>query len=230
MKKTINKLCLLLTLVMVSSSSLLFAQQELEPFDEIFMRGNIKVYLVKGGENQISIDKYESSEVTVEVDRGVLKIKRKKLLNYKKYEKPPIRVDITYTQLRRLKAQAGAEVRHKGTITSDQFRLEFGSGAGGEFDIVASDIKVEAKEGAVLVLEGESESVEFKATTGALIEAYDLKSNYTYVRASTGAQAEVTAAKIIEASAHTGGEIDYKGSPEKVKITDKLGGEVSRRG
>ncbi|MEM1322416.1 MAG: head GIN domain-containing protein [Bacteroidota bacterium] len=229
MKNTVKNWGFLLSLLAISFSTL-SAQQSLEPFDEVYLKGNIKVYLQEGEDYQVDVDKYDDSKLSITVDRGILKIKRKKLLNYKQYEDEPIRIDITYKRLRGIKATAGTQVRNVGTIKGDQLEVDFGSGAQGKLELDVNDLQAEASEGAQLRLRGRSESVRVKVATGAQFEAFNLDSEYAYVKANTGAQAEVTANKAIEASAHTGGQIDYKGSPDKIDISDNLGGDITRRG
>lgn len=221
MKK--NSILLFLCLAISFTS---FAGHKLDgPFDEISVNGKIDLILESGEEEAIEIFNDEE-KINFEVRQGALVIKRKERWKYSSYKRA-IKVVVTYKTLRKISAEAGAEVRSGQVLqTADALRLSFGSGASAELEIDVKDLEASAGEGAVLELEGYAEESNLQASTGGVIEAFDLNTDRVYVKANIGGTAEVSVGTRLEARAHTGGVIEYRGDPEKVSISSELGGRV----
>jgi len=230
MKMSIKSIAFLLLLFSIGNTNALTAQADLEYFNAIDLRGNLEVNLAYGSETGVDIDKYDWSKVSLEVNGGVLTIKRKKPFKIKEYEDDAIKVTITYNKLNSIKARAGAKLRADHTLNSQHLHLDLNSGAEARLTIEAGELEASASEGAQIQLRGKVESFEAKVATGAQIEAYRLESEYAYIKAVTGGEAEVHASEMIEASAHTGGQVDYRGNPKKVRVNDRLGGDISGNG
>jgi len=222
MKKISLLLCLCLAFA-ISSFAIVHLD---DPFDEIRVNGKINLILESGEEGSVDIP-MDDEKVDVEVKEGVLVIKRKERWKYSSYKKA-VKVVVVYKEkLRSVSAYAGAEVSSRNALlTAEAFQLDFGSGAVAELEVGVEDLEVSAGEGAVLELEGTATEFQVRATTGGQVEAFDLKAERVYARANTGGQVEVTAEKAIEATAHTGGHIAYRGDPERMNISDELGGRV----
>ncbi len=196
-------------------------------FDALQITGNLEVVLIHGTENIVEIEEDGSDEVRLEWQGDVLRIKRPKLYDWTKYgDDSSIRLRVTYTQLSALKASAGAQLITSDTITTDDLHLRFGSGATGKLSIQTENVKVQVLEGAKLHLRGRTERQEVNVATGGMYHAYQFDAERSYIKASTGSLAEVVALEKLDATAHTGGEIQYKGNPERLRVSDKLGGEV----
>lgn len=216
-------------LVFTLSLTVAFATDytNLSHFDELIVSGSLDVQLVEGDETSVSIDE-DDGNIEVTVKSGVLKVKRKKLYDYKQYEKP-IDVVITYKKLRTIEARAGSEVVTKSALKASQCRLRFSSGAQGRLNLDIDDLQVNVIEGAHLQLKGTTQSQRAKVATGANLDASDLECDRTYIKATTGGEAEVVANKALDANATTGGGIEYSGNPGEVRIKDNFGGDVDRR-
>ena len=65
--------------------------------------------------------------------------------------------------------------------------------------------------------------------TGGVSDAVFLESEEAYVRARTGGEAKVRASKFIEARSSTGGQIYFRGNPQKTDLGSSLGGTVEFR-
>ncbi len=196
------------------------------PFDELRVNGKIRVTLEPGDENAVEISE-EEDKVLVEVKGGVLVVKRREMWKYGSYKKY-IDVLVVYKdKLRRISADAGAEIKSKQKVVSaDALRLSFGSGATGDLELELEDLEVSCGEGAELELRGFVEELTARGSTGGLLDAFDLQAKRVYARANTGGQLEVNVLEVLEANAHTGGRIDYRGDPEKTTISNELGGKV----
>ncbi len=193
-------------------------------FDQIIATGIIEVTLQQGNEEKLVLvtNDFDRDDVKVMVTEGVLKIFVVKSL----IKDAKIEVFVTYKQLRRIKANTGASVSSENIIEIDKLDLKANSGARIELELQVNDLHARLAEGAQIQLSGTTESQDITASSGANFYGFELTSDYTYVNANTGGRAEVIANKSIEATANTGGRIEYKGDPETIKIKDYLGGEI----
>ena len=226
MKKISNSF---LAFLFIATSLTAFANptiHHLDPFDEISVSGNVNVYLESGNEESVEISE-KNHKISVEVSRGVLKIKRKKPLKIKEYKDEAIDIKITYRKLRRIRGASGSTISNSEAIKGDQLKLDFHSGAQGRMLVNVNDLDLSVSEGAQLKVKGKTVSQSASVSTGAVLSAHRLDSDRTYVKANTGGNANVVANELLEAKASTGGNIDYEGNPRKVKIKDTLGGNVS---
>lgn len=198
-----------------------------DPFDEIYVTGNIEVKLEKGEENKIElyVDGMPYDKVSVKVQRGVLRLR---VLESWMYRDEIIRVYITYKDLRGIRANAGAIVESESLIEADEFIVRATSGAQIELSIEANKIEGGASEGGILELEGSADSQDMQVSTGGQYDGLLLDVNTTYIRSNTGGQAEVVAIDLLEAYANTGGSIVYKGDPKKKNVKTVIAGEVRR--
>lgn len=200
----------------------------LDPFDGVVVTGNIELTITKGENESMEVER-DFSKLRFDVLNGVLRLKRRKLYSIREYEDDPIYITLTYRDIRSLKATAGANVRSRETVEADLLSLRFGSGAHGKMDLKVTELSVSVNEGAQLKLRGQVDSQNTAVTTGAILDARDMESQRAHVRASTGGEAEVNVVEYIYANANTGGDIEYDGEPEKVRLKDSLGGDVSPR-
>lgn len=199
--------------------------KNLEAFDEVAVKGNIRLILKAGDIEKLEVEDRDD-EISASVDGGILRIKHRKLLNYKSYEGRAIDVYVYYVTLRKIRAEAGARVKCSEVITTAVLDLDFFSGAQASLDIKAEEVKTTVGQGAELELEGDVMELHAKANSGGQLEALRLRTQRVYVKASTGGEAEVYAEKYIEAEASTGGAVRYKGDPEKEKLDDHLWGDI----
>ncbi len=200
-------------------------RRTLAAFDAISVTGNIDLILEEGETEEATVYAHGIPEdkVKVKVERGTLKFK---LLNSVFYKDDEVEVRVTYKKLRGVKGQAGAYIRNKGVLTSDHLKVVANSGATIKLDVETNAIDGSASEGGVLELEGKTGSQNASAVTGGQYDSVDMQSERTYVRAGTGGQAIVNASEVLEASANTGGVIEYEGHPKDKTVKKLLGGTV----
>lgn len=214
--------------VFLCQSIVVHASKSLAPFDEIVATGNVLIDLVEGDEEAIKIKKGED-QIKVDVNAGVLRIRRKKMYDFKIYKKDEtIKVKVTYRQLRSITGNAGAEYTAARALTGDQLKLNMNSGAGGEFKVSVNALKLQASEGSQLAANGTTNTLDVRTSSGAKIDAYGVKSERTYVKAHTAGEARVIAPQYLEAAASTGGVVTYKGKPDEMVIKEDLGGKVEK--
>ncbi len=228
--KAIAKMILIGCLAISFNISNVNAQDDvrsLRSFDEIVITGRIEVELQQGeeGKAEVYTRNVSPDNVTIEINRGILKLGRFNTL-WKKDE--DVRIVITYKQLRSIKAHAGAKVNAKSIIEGDKLKIRSNSGAEMELELQMKALDATVSEGATLELSGQVETQEVKAFTGGQYKGFDLQCKHTYVTSNTGGEARVVALESLEAKGNTGGSIRYKGDPEEKHTKTILAGDIAR--
>ena len=227
-KKTMKHLLLVLALFCGIQTTQAQKIINLESFQKILIKGNLEVKLIQGDQPSLRIERGEDHRVSYEFQNGQLIIKHSELFKYKSYRDFPIQVELTYSELNKIDVRAGAKVRANESIAGIRLDIHLGSGAQLKADIQTEKVDVDVAEGAVADLTGRVKRFTGIAASGGRMEAFDVDSEDTRVRANTGGVVEVTAFKSLDAQAHTGGEISYRGKPDQLVINDNLGGSVKR--
>ncbi len=202
-------------------------ERKLSPFDAVSVTGNIEVILKKGTEETAKISTWGINEddVNVFVKRNVLKLQLLKSL-FDDDEK--VTIYVTYTTLRGLKANAGSLVYSDEPLNGDKIDIKVTSGARVDMDIQFNALEANVTEGGILELAGTVESQNVTVGTGGQYQGLDLDCSRTYVRANTGGQATVVANESLDASANTGGSVEYSGDPDERYTKSLLAGEIRR--
>lgn len=219
----INTLLLLATFSLGAQDS-----TSLETFNGISVLGNIHVTLEKGEKPQAIIETYDISEdaVSVFVKNGVLRLQ---LLKTIFNDCKDVNVTVIYTdELELIKANAGAEITSKEVITSKDLEIRANAGAEIDLEIAVESLDVHSGEGAEVELSGNTQHQYAMAMTGGEYDGLDLQCEETDVRANTGGQAAVLAFKSLDASANTGGSIEYQGKPDSKSINSAITGKIRR--
>ena len=225
--KTISRVTLALAFFFVLSNTYAQDERKLDYFDAITVVGDVELVLIAGEEAKafITAEGISEDDVTVYVKGKTLKIQ---LIEGLFHDKDHARVEVTYQQLRALKASAGAKAFSSATITGDQLDLRASSGAQMDLAVEVNALVATATEGAVIEIEGSTETQEVTTSTGGQYRGLDLQCDRTYVRANTGGQAEVVANKRLDANANTGGQIDYTGDPEEKNTRSLISGGIQK--
>lgn len=224
--KRISSFSLFLVLVL---SGQLYGQSDIElrPFDAVSAIGKIQVTLIPGEQEhaELTVRGIPEDQVTIKVDRGTLKLKVLKSIFYKEDE---VKIVVTYRTLREIKAQAGAHIFTQQVVESDKLTVKANSGANIDLQVTVNAIEGSAAEGGVLKVSGKTISQQASATTGGRYLAEQLTSERAYAKASAGGQVIVNASELLEASANTGGIVEYEGSPQETTVKTVLGGTVRK--
>lgn len=198
---------------------------QLDYFDEIVATGAVNITLQKGTNLAavVKVDKIDVDDVNISVSEGVLKIEVLRSLIKKN---PTIDVVVTCGKLRRIKAQAGADIESNEVFVGDLIELRANSGAEIELKVEVNKLEAHASEGSHIKITGKTQTQDIRSSSGANIAALQLDCDNTYANANTGGIAKVVAKQNLEASANTGGVVKYKGKPAKTKMKELLSGKV----
>lgn len=217
-----------LSVLIILLGTLVNAQEsgirEIKPFYEITAFGNLDIELVKGEKESVEIfpGNYEIDDVITDNDETELKVKlNSKILN----KEVNIRVKVTYTEIRKITANGGADVWCKEKLTGNKLWLDAASG--GTINLVAEveDIEAKVNSGSTISLQGKANTIDATANSGGIISAFELECKSGIAKSNVGGKIKITTTEKIEANA-TSGYIGYKGNPDKVYVKDSLGGTV----
>ncbi|MCB0638622.1 MAG: DUF2807 domain-containing protein [Lewinella sp.] len=199
--------------------------RQVGPFDQLIVTGKLDVTLEAGDAEEVIIDALNLNEddVNLTLRDGELKVG---LVDGWFRDDSRVRVTVRYRSLNRIRAQAGAVLASHNMITGDRLEIKASSGAEVRLEIEADVLEAGAAEGAQLELTGQVNTQYVTANTGGEYDGDRLEADRTEVRANTGGEAWVIARTYLDASAHTGGEVFYKGDPEEKYTKSNLAGEI----
>jgi hypothetical protein len=199
-----------------------------DPFDELRISGMIDAVLVPSDREEVIFEVRGAKEDILDIEHRGDEL-RLSLINRIYEPDVYVRAEIHYKELNYLRAFAGAEVRSDAPLRSGD-NLEVRSSAGAEvyLEVTAQKLFVAVSEGGSIALTGSADDLEVSAQTGGIFDGVNLTSRTAYARAALGGEATVYATERLEARTNTGGEISYRGDPEKIYTKTFLGGNVRR--
>lgn len=214
--------CLLLSLKVQAQKEV-----QVENFDQVSAIGSITMHLEAGDANKVVlyVDGIPEKEIEVKVTKGVLRIQ---VLNGFLYKNEIVKAYVTYKSLRSVRANAGAKIDCKETLSADLFSASVSAGGQLDLSLDVKSLDASASEGGQLNLKGKAVSQEINASTGGVCRCSDLIGEKASVKTSTGGRAEVQVTELLEASANVGGEILYYTDPKEKRVKQFLGGDVRK--
>jgi phage baseplate assembly protein gpV len=202
-------------------------------FHAIKVSNGIHLYLAQGNEEAVAVsasDKNMRDRIKTEVEDGVLKIY---FDNYGWHfwddYKRNLKAYVSVKTLDALHASSGAQVDVDGALTGDRMSMHFSSGANFNGKVAVGSLKVEEGSGAETNFSGTASNLKVQASSGSSFKAYDLQTDSCDASSSSGASLKITVNKELSASAHSGGQIYYKGTGLIREVSTSSGGEVSKR-
>jgi len=198
-----------------------------DDFTGVKVSSGIDLYIKQGRKNQLTVEADENLHdiIITEVKGGILKIYTERSIWRAKARK----VYLTVTSLEELKATSGSDVYSQNTLKVKDLIVSTSSGADMRIEVDADNVTSSSSSGSDLRITGKSNTHEAKASSGSSIHAYGLESKDVTAKVSSGADIGVYASESINARASSGGDIRYKGSPEKVYKKSSSGGGISSR-
>lgn len=223
MRKTILSLALLLF-----GLSMLHSQNRItvpiDDFIELHVSGRIDAELIPSESDEVVITSRngQPQEVNVEQKNGKLIIRTRPRID----KQDEIGVKIPYNKLEYIEASAGAVINSARDLEAKDIELLANTGGKIELSLKAENIEAKITQVSDIILYGTTKTQDITVNTGGNYLAYDLESEDSYVKATGGSQAKVTASRKIEATANTKGYIGYVGDPVSTYVKTSLGGEI----
>lgn len=196
-------------------------------FNAVKAQTGLVVYLKKGTKESVRVvvsGNIEPKDVNTEVSGGILKIS----IDDGSFNNIDVKVYITYVDVDRLMVNSAATIFSENVIKAS--RLTLTATSSGTIDIQAEVDQLEASAGSAgeIELKGKAESAVIEAASAGEVDAYDLVVNTLKVKAATAGSAKVTVVKEIEARATTGGDVRFRGNPERSNTSSSTGGSVKK--
>lgn len=217
---------LVFTLMFVTSFC--FAQEKvtmnLGDFHSLKTYRGLQVELIKSDASKVVIDGNKSSEVTVKNNNGTLKIS---MSITHTFSADDVMVYLYFKDnINLIDANEGSHIFSDEVLKQDKITCKAQEAGRIKLELDTDQLDVTVVTGGEIKLKGVSKNQNIKANTGGIYKGAALNTEYTNVTSNTGGMAKVTASKLVDASANTGGIINIEGEPEEVKKSESLGGYV----
>lgn len=200
-----------------------------EPFTEIEVGSGIEVRIQQGATAAVAViaDDNIARHVVTEVDGKVLKIS---FANFSFVSGTEIRVDVTATDLQKIRSGSGASVRTDGVLNQPRIHLEASGGSTIDAEIETEFLSAETNAGSTIELGGKALRSTFSSAGGSTIEAGDLLSNEIETDASSGSSITVQPVLSLTAEASSGSSIYYTRIPKnELSQKEHSGGTISKQ-
>jgi hypothetical protein len=223
-----NRLFIIIILL-VGSAVTVSAQdtesRSLSDFSELSVGEAITLKLIPGNKNEavLKVRNIDLEDVLTNVSGGRLKVE----LKGSHHGNIDVEIRLTYVTIDAISVSSAADVATEGPIKAASLDISVSSAGDADLDIIAEEIEVEVSSAGDLTLTGVIGSQRSSVSSAGDFDAYDLKCDDAYVRASSAGSARVSANKKIDAKASSGGSIRYKGNPDKVYVSSSSGGDVN---
>ncbi|MEQ8534659.1 MAG: head GIN domain-containing protein [Imperialibacter sp.] len=227
-------LFLLLSLSLVSvgyaQNAMVSERRDLRPFSAIYAKGGIDVYIKQNDSTTTLVEgtlqemKYLMTEVVEDVLYIYYSDKRLKDGRNRKG-----RVYITIPTIAGIKSRGGSDVYGEGIFKLDEIELIATGGSDIRMAVVTKKLVANSSGGADIILSGETDFFNAEASGGSDINAHDLKVKRAELQAGGGADIHISFVNELSAEVHGGADISYRGTPDKVYVVQKGGGDVKRR-
>lgn len=195
-------------------------------FDAISVSHGIDVYLTMSNETSLTLEADENLHdlIITEVEDGVLRIYSEKNIWSAKSKK----VYLSASDLVKIKATSGADVRSENTISADEFDVRVSSGADVRLRLDVGDLSCSTSSGSDARLTGNAGHFIASSSSGSNIRAKELVVQTCNADVSSGADISVNVTEKLDASASSGGGIKYSGHPKKVESNASSGGSIRK--
>jgi hypothetical protein len=220
-----------LLILFLGCTALLQAQdrtQKLGDFNEIKTFNGLSVDIERSNEARIEISGEKTDDVNVKNVNGKLKLSLKFPDNF---NPDKVKIKVFYNQdLTVLDANEGSAIFSDGTIEQNSLTIKTQEGAYIHAPVDVKYLTIKAVTGASIKVRGTATNQEIEVTTGGVYEAYDLITENTDVVSVSGAKAEINVTNLLDAKVRFGGNVYYKGNPEKVNSKKIVGGRIKNKG
>lgn len=196
-------------------------------FTGIKVGGAFNVYLKQANSTKVVVEAEEDlhDDIRTEVKGGVLHIDMKWDWKWNKnHEK--INIYINIDKMDYLDVSGAADLSAADPIRVDDLELEC-SGAGDiDLELSARSLDVTVSGAGDLRISGSTDRQKVRLSGAGDYKAGDLKSKYTYAKASGAGSVTVHASEEIEAFASGASSVKYYGNPEKERTSSSGAGSI----
>lgn len=216
-----KKIHLILSLLIFSFA---FSQQRQDTgtFSSLEVYDKIAVNLIPSGENYVEIMGSNTEDVQIINKNRTLKIR----MNMSKFlGGDKVSVNVHYTTLNQINASEGSSVTSDQKIENPSLTLNAKEGASIVLETESNMVDVKTNSGGYIKLSGTSNAQSVVSNAGGNYEGKGLKTKTATVTVNAGGEAEVFASNFVNATTRAGGNIYIYGNP-KVEQKSLAGGKV----
>jgi hypothetical protein len=196
-------------------------------FSSVYFFGNIEVQMVKADSNYAILTaegELKLNTVTTQLKKGKLIIKNTGIGDEKQ-----LHIIFYYKSINSIAAKAGVELSSKDVFIAKDFKIRLSKGAEARIEVDLKSFDASVLQGSKLYVSGKVVDLKAYCNTGSVFSAYKLNCTNVDLKAITGSEIMVSVSKNLEANAHTGGSIYYKGSPKIVSQKANTGGTITKK-
>jgi len=209
------------------SGNIITETRSVNTFDAISVGGGFEVEVKTGPVISVTVEADDNimKHIETKSSGNTLKISTEDLHNYSDVH---MKVYITAPAVRTIKASSSAEVTVM-DVLKNSGKLTFKASSGSEInaEVDAPDVEADVSSGAHISLSGKTRNYTAEASSGSEIRSWDLKTENTKVKASSGSSARVHASVSLNATASSGSSVRYHGAAS-VNKSESSGGSVTK--
>ena len=218
-------------ILFIGFTAFVYAQdrtQNLGDFDELKIFNGLSVEIERSDTSKVDISGEKTDDVVVKNVNGKLKLSLK---FPEQFNADKVKIKVFYNQdILILDANEGSAIFSDETIDQVNLTIKTQEGAYIHVPVDVKYLTIKAVTGGSIKVRGTAVNQEVEVTTGGVYEAFDLATEYADVTAASGGSAEVNTSKLLDAKVRFGGNVNYKGNPEKVNSKKVFGGTVKNKG
>ncbi|MCC8088087.1 MAG: DUF2807 domain-containing protein [Rikenellaceae bacterium] len=223
MKKLIFVAVLLVSVLALSAQEI--KSDNLQDFNQITLSGTINATLVQSDRNalEMTLVNTEINKVDWNVKNGNLSIRLKS--NSQKESRAEVTIYYkNINELNLVKARATFEE----FVDNGIFKVNLSSGANLSMEVDTKDLTIVAEGNSNAIIEGDTEYLNIDANSKSKIDARNLEAKSATVRSRFGAEIFVWGTDKLDATSGSSAVIYYKGTPEVLKVSEKMLGSVEQ--
>ena len=202
--------------------------EDIEEFSELKIFNGLDVEIERSNQAKIEISGEKAEEVSIKYVKKVLKISVKL---HDKFKPKDLKIKVYYNHdILILDANEGASIVSDIAIKQDNLTIKTQEGAFIQTPVDVNSLTIKVVSGSNIKVSGKADKQKVEVTTGGSYEAYDLATKNTEVVSASGGKAEIKVSGVLDAKVRFGGNIHYKGNPEKVNSKTIIGGNIKNKG
>ncbi len=199
---------------------------ELGDFNEIYLEGGYRVYLIQGNENSLLVKASDDDAfdyLDIDNDTDFLRLK----VNREHFNFDRINLYVTFKDLERVYIEGGVRLKTRGYLDLNDFSMHVEGGAKIELNIKAEDVEIESEGGVLFELSGVAQTLDVKVSGAGHVDADELKTKDVTFRVEGVGTGSVYATEKLYAKIEGVGKIKYRGNPHVTKDIEGVGSVTS---
>lgn len=197
--------------------------RNLGDFDSVKVFDKLTVNLIPSDENKVSITGTRANEVEVVNKNGEIKLRMPfpQLLAGN-----DIKIQLYFKKIETIDAYEGSYVSCDLPFKQTFLTVNAKEGAQIKLELDTEKATIRSVSGGILDLTGKTNNQTITIASGGVLQAKDLISSQTTVNVSAGGKAEIHATTLVDAKVKAGGSIYIYGKPKQINQETILGGTI----